>query len=83
MLVCLFVAILIPFLSMLNRELNLVFLNPRLKPGMESKIAEIEAELKCALDKVLWLPGFYAIPPEIQIAGSKAYQQGKVRGIHI
>uniref|UniRef100_A0A804RCV3 SAM-dependent MTase RsmB/NOP-type domain-containing protein n=1 Tax=Zea mays TaxID=4577 RepID=A0A804RCV3_MAIZE len=63
------------------RELNLVFLNPRLKPGMESKIAEIEAELKCALDKVLWLPGFYAIPPEIQIAGSKAYQQGKIYGI--
>nr|CAB3482054.1 unnamed protein product [Digitaria exilis] len=50
----------------------------RLKPGMESKIAEIEGELKCGLQKVSWLPGFYAIPPETQIAGSKAYQQGKL-----
>ncbi|XP_062195528.1 rRNA (cytosine-C(5))-methyltransferase NOP2C-like isoform X2 [Phragmites australis] len=48
---------------------------------MESQIAEIECELKCALEKVSWLPGFYAIPPEIQIAGSKAYQQGKIYGI--
>jgi len=46
---------------------------------MESQIAEMEAELKCGLEKVSWLPGFYAIPPEIQIAGSTAYQQGKVR----
>ncbi|CAO2167938.1 unnamed protein product [Urochloa humidicola] len=53
----------------------------RLKPGMESQIAEIEGELKCGLEKVPWLPGFYAIPPEIQIAGSKAYQQGKIYGI--
>ncbi|CAL5004226.1 unnamed protein product [Urochloa decumbens] len=53
----------------------------RLKPGMESQIAEIEGELKCGLHKVPWLPGFYAIPPEIQIAGSKAYQQGKIYGI--
>jgi len=52
---------------------------PRLKPGMESQIAEIEGELKCGLEKVSWLPGFYAIPPEVQIAGTKAYQQGKVR----
>ena len=46
---------------------------------MESQIAEIEGELKCGLEKVSWLPGFYAIPPEVQIAGTKAYQQGKVR----
>jgi hypothetical protein len=42
-------------------------------------VTEIEAELKCDLTKVSWLPDFYAIPPETQIAGSKAYQQGKVR----
>ncbi|CAM0910900.1 unnamed protein product [Alopecurus aequalis] len=54
----------------------------RLKPGMESRtVAEIESELKCNLRKVSWLPDFYAIPPEIQIAGSKAYQQGKIYGI--
>jgi hypothetical protein len=46
---------------------------------MESRVADIESELKCYLEKVSWLPGFYAIRPEIQIAGSKAYQQGKVR----
>ncbi|CAL4996459.1 unnamed protein product [Urochloa decumbens] len=48
---------------------------------MESQIADVEGELKCGLEKVPWLPGFYAIPPEIQIAGSKAYQQGKIYGI--
>ncbi|KAI4962980.1 hypothetical protein ZWY2020_020564 [Hordeum vulgare] len=54
----------------------------RLKPGTESRVvAEIECELKCDLRKVSWLPDFYAIPPEIQIAGSKAYQQGKIYGI--
>jgi hypothetical protein len=42
-------------------------------------VTEIETELKCDLAKVSWLPDFYAIPPEIQIAGSNAYQQGKVR----
>jgi hypothetical protein len=55
------------------------FSDARLKPGMESQIAEIEGELKCVLENVSWLPGFYAIPPEVLIAGSKAYQQGKVR----
>ncbi|KAF0935483.1 hypothetical protein E2562_033625 [Oryza meyeriana var. granulata] len=53
----------------------------RLKPGMEPQIPEIESELKCHVDKVSWLPDFYAIPPEVQIAGSKAYQQGKIYGI--
>lgn len=54
----------------------------RLKPGMESSVVtEIESELKCDLMRVSWLPDFYAIPPEIQIAGSKAYQQGKIYGI--
>ncbi|TVU43479.1 hypothetical protein EJB05_09954, partial [Eragrostis curvula] len=53
----------------------------RLKPGMESQVAEIESELNCCLEKVSWLPGFYAIPPEVQIAGSKAYQEGKIYGI--
>ncbi|PNT66590.1 hypothetical protein BRADI_3g14400v3 [Brachypodium distachyon] len=54
----------------------------RLKPGVESRmVSEIESELKCELWKVPWLPNFYAIPPEVQIAGSKAYQQGKIYGI--
>uniref|UniRef100_A0A0D9VFH9 SAM-dependent MTase RsmB/NOP-type domain-containing protein n=1 Tax=Leersia perrieri TaxID=77586 RepID=A0A0D9VFH9_9ORYZ len=53
----------------------------RLKPGMEPQIPEIESELKCRLNEVSWLPYFYAIPPEVQIAGSRAYQQGKIYGI--
>ncbi|GLT44561.1 hypothetical protein SLA2020_184470 [Shorea laevis] len=53
----------------------------RLKPGYEARIQEIEAEINCKLEKVDWLPGFYALPPEVQIANSKAYQEGKIYGI--
>lgn len=51
----------------------------RVKPGCESQLVEIENELKCRLEKVSWLSGFFAIPSQIQIAGSKAYRQGKVK----
>ncbi|XVF18039.1 hypothetical protein REPUB_Repub10bG0177100 [Reevesia pubescens] len=53
----------------------------RLKPGSEAEVEEIEAELKCKLEKVKWLPGFYSLPPDIQIANSKAYQDGQIYGI--
>ncbi|KAJ8467240.1 hypothetical protein OPV22_029792 [Ensete ventricosum] len=53
----------------------------RVKPGCESLLVEIEDELKCRLEKVSWLSGFFAIPSQIQIAGSKAYQQGKIYGM--
>ncbi|EOX90828.1 S-adenosyl-L-methionine-dependent methyltransferases superfamily protein isoform 4 [Theobroma cacao] len=53
----------------------------RLKPGCEAELEEIEAEMKCKLRKVDWLPGFYSLPPDIQIANSKAYQDGKIYGI--
>lgn len=52
----------------------------RLKPECEAELEEVEADMKCKLEKVDWLPGFYSLPPSIQIANSKAYQQGKVRG---
>lgn len=51
----------------------------RLKPGFEDAVGEIESEIKCKLDKVDWLPGFYSIPPHVHIASSNAYQQGMVR----
>lgn len=51
----------------------------RLKPGCENQLQEIEMELSCRLEKVGWLPGFYSIPPNVQIAGLKAYREGKVR----
>lgn len=57
----------------------LIMFVERLKPGYEAQIQEIEAEINCKLEKVDWLPGFYALPPEVQIANSKAYQEGKVR----
>ncbi|XWS33872.1 hypothetical protein CRYUN_Cryun22dG0120200 [Craigia yunnanensis] len=53
----------------------------RLKPGSEAEVEEIEAEIKCKLEKVNWLPGFYSLPPDIQIANSKPYQDGKIYGI--
>ncbi|GMP27128.1 hypothetical protein CsSME_00003259 [Camellia sinensis var. sinensis] len=53
----------------------------RLKPGCEAYLEEIEAEIECKLGKVAWLPNFYSLPPHIQIANSKAYQEGKIYGI--
>jgi len=50
----------------------------RLKPGCEAYIQEVEAEMKCKLETVGWLPGFYSLPPNIRIASSKEYQEGKV-----
>lgn len=53
----------------------------RLKPGCEEQLEAIEADLKCTLEKVEWLPNFYSLLPDIQIASSKAYQEGKIYGI--
>ncbi|KAM7520079.1 hypothetical protein LguiB_019041 [Lonicera macranthoides] len=53
----------------------------RLKPGCEAQLKEIEVEIKCKVEKVDWLPNFYSIPPQKQIANSKAYQEGKIYGI--
>ncbi|KAL4582726.1 hypothetical protein LXL04_007285 [Taraxacum kok-saghyz] len=53
----------------------------RLKPGCEEQLKEIESDIKSKLEKVEWLPNFYSLPPQIQIASSKAYQQGKIYGI--
>ncbi|XP_076918816.1 uncharacterized protein LOC143579372 isoform X2 [Bidens hawaiensis] len=53
----------------------------RLKPGCEEQIETIEADIKCKLEKVEWLPNFYSLPPDIQIASSISYQKGKIYGI--
>ncbi|KAF8049659.1 hypothetical protein N665_2159s0010 [Sinapis alba] len=53
----------------------------RLKPGFEDVVQDIESEIKCKLEQLNWLPGFYSIPPHVHIARSKAYQQGKMYGI--
>lgn len=53
----------------------------RLKPGCEAHVQLVEAEMKCKLKKVGWLPGFYSLPPDIQIASSKAYREGKIYGV--
>lgn len=52
-----------------------------MKPGSEAYLEEIEAEIKCRLQKVNWLPGFYSLPPHMQIANSKPYKEGKIYGI--
>ncbi|RYR79097.1 hypothetical protein HN51_000800 [Arachis hypogaea] len=53
----------------------------RLKPGFDACVEEVEKEVKCKLEKVQWLQGFYSLPPHVQIAGSRAYQEGKIYGI--
>ncbi|KAL3527222.1 hypothetical protein ACH5RR_011878 [Cinchona calisaya] len=53
----------------------------RLKPGFEAHIEEIEAEIKCKLESLCWLPNFYFLPHDIRIASSKVYQEGKIYGI--
>ncbi|KAJ4805496.1 S-adenosyl-L-methionine-dependent methyltransferases superfamily protein [Rhynchospora pubera] len=53
----------------------------RVKPEFESDIGGIESELNCKLEKVIWLPSFYSIPPHIQIASSQSYQLGKIYGM--
>ncbi|KAI3465846.1 hypothetical protein Pfo_022509 [Paulownia fortunei] len=53
----------------------------RLKPGCEAQLAEIEAEIKHKLKELCWLPNFYYLPPDVRIASTKAYQEGKIYGI--
>lgn len=57
------------------------FFLERLKPGCEAYLEEIEAEIKCKLEKVAWLPNLYSLPPQIQIANSKGISRRK--GDHI
>ncbi|KAG6385370.1 hypothetical protein SASPL_154204 [Salvia splendens] len=53
----------------------------RLKPGYKLEREEIEDEIKCRLEEVYWLPDFYYLPPDVRIASTKAYQEGKIYGI--
>ncbi|OVA04131.1 Bacterial Fmu (Sun)/eukaryotic nucleolar NOL1/Nop2p [Macleaya cordata] len=54
----------------------------RVKPGDgEAHVPEIEAEINCKLERVDWLPGFFSIPPQIQIASTNAYREGKIYGM--
>ncbi|KAL9241425.1 hypothetical protein vseg_015540 [Gypsophila vaccaria] len=53
----------------------------RLKPGYEDSLKDIEDELGCKLTQVEWLSNFYSLSPDVHIANSNAYQQGKLYGI--
>ncbi|GFP78758.1 multisite-specific tRNA:(cytosine-c(5))-methyltransferase trm4b [Phtheirospermum japonicum] len=53
----------------------------RLKPGCKAQLPEIEAEMKCELKDVCWLPDFYYLPPDVRIASTMAYQEAKIYGI--
>jgi len=55
-----------------------LFGRSRLKEQAVLELVEIEEELGVKLARVAWLPGFFSLPPDAQIAGSCAYQQGKV-----
>jgi hypothetical protein len=50
----------------------------RVKPQASSEIPDIEEELGLKLSPLPWLPSFFSLPPEAQIASTLAYQQGKV-----
>ncbi|GER55292.1 ribosomal RNA small subunit methyltransferase [Striga asiatica] len=51
----------------------------RLKPGCE--LSKIESEFNCELKLVHWLRDFYYLPPDVRIAGTKAYREGKIYGV--
>ncbi|KAG0585426.1 hypothetical protein KC19_2G010900 [Ceratodon purpureus] len=53
----------------------------RVKPQAISEIPEIEEELGLKLSSLTWLPNFFSLPPEAQIASTQAYQQGKLYGM--
>ncbi|XP_078437335.1 S-adenosyl-L-methionine-dependent methyltransferases superfamily protein [Wolffia australiana] len=53
----------------------------RLKPGCEIELSSLEEELGCNLEGVVWLKGFFAIPPHVRISGSDAYRNGKIYGM--
>ncbi|XP_057951511.1 rRNA (cytosine-C(5))-methyltransferase NOP2C [Malania oleifera] len=53
----------------------------RLKPSSKADLQELEVEFRCKLEKLSWLPDFYSLPPQIQIAKSNAYQEGLIYGI--
>lgn len=61
----------------------IVFFLERLKPGCNTELSEIEAEIKYKLEEVCWMPNFYYLPPDVRIAGTKAYQNGKVKNCKI
>ncbi|XP_073279457.1 uncharacterized protein [Primulina huaijiensis] len=46
-----------------------------------ARISEIEKEVKCKLREVSWLPNFYFLPPDVQVASTKTCQEGKIYGI--
>ncbi|KAL6516273.1 hypothetical protein OROGR_019578 [Orobanche gracilis] len=53
----------------------------RLKSGCEPQVPEIEAEMKCKLNQVDWLPNFYRLPHDVRIASTNAYREGKIYGL--
>ncbi|CAA6657893.1 unnamed protein product [Spirodela intermedia] len=53
----------------------------RVKPGCQLDLSDLEDELQCRLDSTVWLEGFFAIPPQVQIARSDAYRKGKIYGM--
>ncbi|KAK9142214.1 hypothetical protein Syun_011614 [Stephania yunnanensis] len=44
-------------------------------------LRSVERHIDCKPQKVEWLPGFFAIPAHVQIAGSKSYRDGKIYGM--
>ena len=48
-------------------------------PPSADIIAAVSEQLGAQLEPVSWLPGFFALPQNVKIAGSEAYKKGQVR----
>lgn len=55
----------------------------RLRSNCHEDRASIEEELRTKLSPISWLPGFFSIPAETRLAGSQAYEQGKIFGMDV
>ncbi|GAQ86070.1 hypothetical protein KFL_002680160 [Klebsormidium nitens] len=50
-------------------------------PPSADIIAAVCEQLGAQLEPVRWLPGFFALPQNVKIAGSEAYKKGQIFGI--
>ncbi|XP_024400981.1 uncharacterized protein [Physcomitrium patens] len=53
----------------------------RVQPRTSLDIPELEEELGLKLSPLAWLPNFFSLPPQAQIASTQAYQLGKLYGM--
>jgi len=55
----------------------------RVNPQKKVSIEELERQLNAKIDPVAWLPGFYKLKADVQIANTTAYKEGSIYGIDV